>query len=320
MKKPHNTGLLYIGAALAGSLLTNPGWAADSIPWSIGTKHNNHSYQIFDLPQVSWLAAQSKCDSLGGYLATITSQEEQGFVAANLLTPGKANFKGHHIGGFKDTGNKWRWITNEPWRYTNWYSEKPQREGLHAGIYNINSGQWLRKDYTPDIDGYICEWNAIGKKVLSSVIIPDINNNGAFEFATLYQNTRTKVNFVEIKDLVTNMLLSSLTFSATTQPAIGIAVLKNIEAGNTTPEIGILIYADLKSIVQIKDVKNNQKIINSITFLGSDYKPESIGVLPDINGNLSNEIIVFGRHIESGKGKMEIRDSKTKAILNTVAF
>ncbi|SJM95528.1 exported hypothetical protein [Crenothrix polyspora] len=321
MQKLHNISvkiLAYIGAALAGLLLTNPSWAADSISWSAGTKHNNHSYQSFEVSQISWDAAQYKCDGLGGYLATITTKEEQGFVAANFLVPSKGFKGGHHIGGFKDTNNKWHWITTgEPWSYNNLYVGA-QGEGTHLAIYG--NGWWLRKNISADIDGYICEWNSKKTKILSSAVV-DIDGNGTFELATLYQNTKTNASIVEIKDLTTNVLLSTLNFSAGTGSALGMVVLKNIETSNTTPEIGVLRYTGTKSIVQIKDVKDDKKTVGSITFLDSTYVPKAISVAPDVNHNGSNEITVFGTDKTTpAHTQMETRDSKTTNLLQFQPF
>ncbi|GAK58345.1 hypothetical protein U27_05319 [Candidatus Vecturithrix granuli] len=48
-------------------------------PNRISNPHNGHCYQKITTP-MTWHAAKDYCESLGGYLATVTSQEERDFV------------------------------------------------------------------------------------------------------------------------------------------------------------------------------------------------------------------------------------------------
>lgn len=306
--------LIYVGAVLVVSLSTNSGWAADSLKTRFSS--NGHYYQRFDEASVYWSSAKIKCENLSGHLVTITSSNEQDFVTAVFLQPDGDLLKGYHIGGRK-VSNKWQWITGEAWNYTNWYQGHPFDVGTHLSIYNAS--YWLDKDIVKNIDGYICEWDA--KNFLSSIIVPDSNGNGKVEFATLYRNGKTNAHIVEIKDTDTGKLFSkSLSFPAAAEPSIGMVALKNIESiSGSAPEIGVLIYTGTATYLQIKDDKSNV-FIKNITFLDSNYKPISISVTPDTNANGSDEVAVFGVHKTTGKGVMQMRDSKTKAILKAISF
>ncbi|MDB4371763.1 hypothetical protein N9Z69_01175 [bacterium] len=72
----------------------------------------------------SWQEADAKAKTLSGHLATITSDEEMGIIARLLndfeRTTGIRPIP--WIGGF-EAGNplEWRWVTGEPFTYTNWY-------------------------------------------------------------------------------------------------------------------------------------------------------------------------------------------------------
>ncbi len=79
-----------------------------------------HHYVLFSLP-MSWEDARKHCTALGGHLVTITSREEQEWIlkiyhASNQIW----------IGGYRDklTG-EWKWVSNEPWEYTNWLQDVP---------------------------------------------------------------------------------------------------------------------------------------------------------------------------------------------------
>lgn len=237
---------------------------------------------------------------------TITSADEQGFINANLLS-GWSDL--YYIGGTRVNG-QWHWITGEKWNYENW-----DYDGNDSNDLKIwgDDGLWNDGDYNRE--GYYCEWSY--NNFLSSAVVPDVNGNGADEFAALYRpKNSSNGHTVIIKDSATKKQLSKLTFPGSSEPSPGMVVLHDME-GNGTPEIALLYGA---SKVQIKDVMHNLTIINNMTFLDSNYIPQAISVSPDINGNGADEITVLGVHKDTGKAKMEMRDGKTDTILRSVVF
>jgi len=77
-------------------------------------------YKLFD-ESMTWEEAKLYCESSGGHLVTITSEEEQRTVEALLENEKK---KQYWI-GIKRVDNELRWITNEPCSYTNWDNFEP---------------------------------------------------------------------------------------------------------------------------------------------------------------------------------------------------
>jgi hypothetical protein len=150
-------------------------------------------------------------------------------------------------------------------------------------------------------------------------VVKDINGNGVSEFAVLYQDAKTAAHTVLVKDSATQALVSKLTFPAGTKASQGVVALKNIQTNNTTPEIGVMINTVSGITVQIKDIKNNLTLISTIPFLDRSYQARSITSVADINANGADEIVVIGANA-NGKAKMEMRDSKTKAVLRVVNF
>jgi hypothetical protein len=80
---------------------------------------------------ILWDDAQALAEAAGGYLATITSADENAWVTANLLPliVGTGGGRlGPWIGGFQDTNSPsysepaggWTWVTGEPWDYAAW--------------------------------------------------------------------------------------------------------------------------------------------------------------------------------------------------------
>ncbi len=300
---------LYVSTTLLGFLLAAAAHADSAkLMWS----GNGHYYQRFDLRNVSWASSKSRCESLGGHLASITSVNEDGFIQANFIVPKNTTFIRFHLGGINVTG-QWKWITGEAWGYSNWYDNSTYANGLMIAA----NGRWVDSRYDSFTEGYICEWS--GNNFLGSTVVKDINGNGVSEFAALYQDAKTAAHTVLIKDSGTQALLGKLTFPAATKASQGVVALKNIQTSNTTPEIGVLINTSTGIVVQIKDIKNNVTLISTIPFLDRNYQARSITAVPDINANGADEIAVLGSNI-SGKAKMEMRDSKTKAVLRTVLY
>jgi hypothetical protein len=133
------------------SLLCGGHAYADSI--RIQNASNGHWYQRFDT-SMSWHSAKRYCEDKGGYLATITSLQENQFVYNRLLdaSPNK-----HYCWlGATDELNEgtWRWITGETWDYTHWGTHEPNNS---AGIED-----YLMLLSTLDPEGRASFWNDLG--------------------------------------------------------------------------------------------------------------------------------------------------------------
>jgi hypothetical protein len=140
------------------------------------TTFNGFQYQVFE-DSKTWTEAKAHCESMRGYLVTITSQEEQTFIEG-LISKGQKNF--YWIGGYCNADRVFRWVTDEPMTYTNWVPGQPdnyQRRQDKIIIYRIpnpklsrsKDGQWddLADDglisgedfFSSGQFGFICKWN-----------------------------------------------------------------------------------------------------------------------------------------------------------------
>ena len=108
---------------------------AAPIQWTVESGGNGHYYELRggtvpDSEDRTWEDAKDEAISLGGYLATITSQAEADFIRTNF-----DNISNTWIGGFQppDTSEPsggWTWVTSEPWgTYVNWASGEPNDSG-----------------------------------------------------------------------------------------------------------------------------------------------------------------------------------------------
>lgn len=117
---------------LAGCVPARAGCPAGAVKWN-----NGHCYEAVLAPGVSWDQAQDDCVARGGHLATITSAEENAFVFSLVsgnpsfwYLDGYGNGLGPWLGGYQTSGSAgpgqgWRWVTGEPFAYTNWETDQP---------------------------------------------------------------------------------------------------------------------------------------------------------------------------------------------------
>ena len=129
-----------------------------------------HTYKVFD-ESMAWHEAKQYCETLGGHLATVTSQEEQNFVASLI---GLGN-KGYYWLGATDENieGSWGWVTDEPFEYTHWDWGEPNNLSYEdfrsaEGYLEINASHYRWNDIKNVGDtiiplshiGFVCEWES----------------------------------------------------------------------------------------------------------------------------------------------------------------
>ena len=142
--------LLMVCAGILG--VAQAGWAAP-VQWT----GNGHWYEVFVVPEpISWPDAQAAAEDMGGYLATLTSAEENQFVfdlvcAAGAWTHPAEFAEGPWLGA-SDAAEEgvWQWVTGEPWNDETapWF-----RADLPDNWSDISRG------FT-DGEDYLCFWNS----------------------------------------------------------------------------------------------------------------------------------------------------------------
>lgn len=140
---------------------------------------NGHWYKVYDISK-SWTNAKAYCENLGGHLVTITSREENDFIKKLIIeSPAPSSSNIFWIGASdSDVEGVWKWVTNEPFSYTNWgtnepdnidgadfctiYRTKVQGTNRDGSKFTVDIGQW--DDYAiykNDTVYFICEWENI---------------------------------------------------------------------------------------------------------------------------------------------------------------
>ena len=146
---------------------------------------NMHWYEpvLADPGGITAIAANDAATSAGGYMVTIGSAAENTFVYG--LVSGNDDFwfidtagngQGPWLGGYQLAGSPepdggWRWVTTEPWSYTNWSAPTEPNDCCSPTIDNeenflqffghqtLKSPVWNDMNNTPHETGYIIEYD-----------------------------------------------------------------------------------------------------------------------------------------------------------------
>lgn len=182
---------------------------------------NDHYYYVFNIDAgTTWEEAKQYCQSQGGYLATITSPEEQAFIS-NLVQNQEKRSYWIGLTDEEESGN-WKWVNGEPFSYSNWGQNEPNhgyggKEHYVAIVsydtkydYSIFRGEW--NDHTNDKDieqfGFICEWgeysvepNSQSKEPVRTTsverdIILVLDSSGSMSGTPMEETKKAATNFV----------------------------------------------------------------------------------------------------------------------------
>lgn len=129
--------------------------------------YNGHKYVRYDVDEsLTWQEAKEYCETLGGHLATITSEAEQNAVES-IVVGGKSD---QYWLGAEKTYNRFsegEWITGEPWTYENWVFSKDITHHNNLAMVRISNSDTIndaralgRWDIASGENyGFICEFD-----------------------------------------------------------------------------------------------------------------------------------------------------------------
>ena len=156
-----------VNAAEGGVAATIPAGAAE---------FNGHYYYVFNNNDYTYDQASQFCTAVGGYLATITSQEENDFLFQYMKDSG---YQSAYF-GLSDaiTEGTWVWANGEVSDYTNWSKNEPnaERKGEDYAMfyYKYGTGMWNDGDFgSGTVKGgkaFICEW---GDVTQGQAVVPE---------------------------------------------------------------------------------------------------------------------------------------------------
>jgi len=175
------------------------------VQWRVEDGGNGHWYAGVALSGGTvWTEARGIAAAHGGYLATVTSIEEFGWIvgvpaSASSLWNGT---RGPFLGGEQASGSVgatvgWSWITGEPW-YEVWGAANcgadnfNDADALTLGRCNpkaaVSFNDWPRNSNPFSVYGYIIEWSA------------DCNGDGIVDFGQIRAGTLADINHNNIPD------------------------------------------------------------------------------------------------------------------------
>ena len=168
------------GAGYAGDFyaLNNFGficeWGEEIAPYLKNrVEYNGHYYKLLN-GCATWEEAKEYCERIGGYLSTITSQQENDFLFEYISSQGvdSAYF------GMSDSEKEgeWKWVTGEKVNYANWNSNEPNAESSNEDYamfyWKYTTGKWNDGNFGKGTvnDGspiwFICEWETVSSSRL----------------------------------------------------------------------------------------------------------------------------------------------------------
>lgn len=136
-----------------------------------------HTYEVI-AGDLSWEDAKNACEERGGYLATITSEEEYEKISEMADRSGLTYlWLGAKLQSDTEEWKQAGWITGEDWTFDNWYPGEPSRQDtdgtkelflcMWKAKYNEEEIGWTFNDQRNDIVGafpkiagkvgYVCE-------------------------------------------------------------------------------------------------------------------------------------------------------------------
>jgi len=154
----------------------------------------------------------------------------------------------------------------------------------------------------------------VPKKIVN---VPDLNGNGAPEMAVLGVRGSDQAVQVEIRDSLSGVQLSAVAFPKAFTPQ-SLTVLRDARCSGKAC-LALLQQNPTKLRVQIKDPLTTA-LIGNISF-SSGYVGNGLADIADLNGNHRRELALLADIRGPGVAhNIEIRDSKTGALIRTIGF
>ena len=167
---------------------------------------DGHYYYVYNLDSIdTWEAAKQYCEEQGGYLATITSAEENEFLYQYLR---EFSYESAYFGltDSKEEG-VWIWDNGENVSYTNWHEDEPNSENPNEDYamfyFKYQDGTWNDGDFGGQTVNsgrvFICEWGEPGTQRISSASYDDAWKQAYITYINENVTDQTEYNKVEIR-------------------------------------------------------------------------------------------------------------------------
>jgi hypothetical protein len=120
-------------------------------------------YRVFP-QQLSWHAAKSRCEQMGGHLAIVTKDDENRFLTDLVRSQG---LDSAWLGATDErTGGRWAWVDGTPMRYSKWtpLGHQPNNKqvlGHYLLLWVADDGKWSDQPNSSSVHrpGFVCQWD-----------------------------------------------------------------------------------------------------------------------------------------------------------------
>lgn len=153
---------------LSSLLFCSDAFSAESdVVSNMAAEYNHHIYQLFNL-NMTWEEAEAYFESMGGHLATITSQTENDFLYDYIVSLG---YTSAFFGATdKETEGVWKWVDGQEFTYSNWHKNEPNnqnnREHYAMFYYKYLDGTWNDGEIAASEEiPFLCEWDGTSYSV-----------------------------------------------------------------------------------------------------------------------------------------------------------
>lgn len=142
--------------------------------WSVAENGNGHFYEVVIMPEgIAWTDANNIAKQSGGHLVTLNSALENEFIYRMIDHEDYWDGgSGPWIGAYQppvslEPSGGWRWVTDEPFEYTNWHATQPNEfQNQNESRIQFRYGNWWND--IPDVSF------VSGTRIISFIIEYDV--------------------------------------------------------------------------------------------------------------------------------------------------
>ncbi len=165
--------------------------AGDAVQWRVEDGGNGHWYRVIVVPgtgypRITWDEARNRAIAAGGYLATVSTIEENAFLFREV-SPNMFNQWSCWIGGLRTGGGAWQWENGETFS-----CETMPGCPFCCGENRLYTGQYGNGPYL-FIDDHNNDWQG-GKNEYLIEWSADCNNDGIVDYGQIRDGTFADTN------------------------------------------------------------------------------------------------------------------------------
>lgn len=259
-----------------------------SIPTDAVNYNGHHYYLYTGGIASSYEDALQFCNNKNGYLATLTSKDENDFVYLYMI---RQNCENAYFGlNDIDNDGHWEWCTGETSSYSNWHYGEPNGENPNEDYamfyYKYSDGTWNDGDFGDSTvnggNAFICEWGDYSSQEVATTgdgsslrdrnVVLALDVSGSMEGTPIDETKNASNNFVNTI-LKENADIGIVTYDDSSEIATGLSndkynlqnIISSLAAGGETN-----IEAGLRDAAWMLEKSGGKK---KIIVLMSDGEP-----------------------------------------------